>query len=336
MSNEPTIEPGNEEPSFTPAPLPPPKISIPLVSPPPAPEPEGTPIEKPIQPVLPPELVPVHDPMARILSESMPAMVHNDRRKKLFAGIFFAVAVALLAVLVFFVPASFRPRQEGGATMSASDLEVLARAPVSKRDKPQPRLSITARRPSLVVDDSLTNASSDDLLALVDEALAEEAPAETNAVLSAETASEPLPETGSLAIGKIKLCRGVQGFGHYDAFEKNSVPVGSLPLVLVYAEVDHAKADATEDGRFLMRFASAMALLDPTNEQVEIWTQEPVEVTDESLSRRHDFHVAQRLSLPPTAPGLYTLRLRITDLIGGAMCETNIPLELTSDTPDEE
>jgi hypothetical protein len=141
--------------------------------------------------------------------------------------------------------------------------------------------------------------------------------------------SRKIEDCRLLAISKLALCRRVAGFGKYEKYLGSEFPAGSLPLILVYAEVAHAKPLSQTDGRFLITVTVEMTLLDDATGG-EIWRQDPAPLTDECASQRSDFHIAQDLRLPNTvSPGKYRLRVKITDQSNGAVAVASVPLTIS-------
>ena len=141
--------------------------------------------------------------------------------------------------------------------------------------------------------------------------------------------AKKLEDRKTLEIAKLTLCRRVAGFGKYEPYLGNEFTAGSLPLILVYAELAHTKPLSQTDGRFLITLTVEFTLLDAANGG-EIWKQEAEPLTDESASRKRDFHIAQDLRLPgTTAPGKYRLRVKITDQSNGAAAEAGVPLTIS-------
>ncbi|MFH0953760.1 MAG: hypothetical protein V1873_05480 [Verrucomicrobiota bacterium] len=140
-----------------------------------------------------------------------------------------------------------------------------------------------------------------------------------------------LEEQKKLEITKLVLCRGVSGYGRYEAFYDNRFRLGSLPLILVYTELANSKPQLRPDGRYVVRLTEELTLFDGAAQEKEVWKGDPVSVTDESSSKRRDFFLAQYLRLPGTIqPGNYNLRVQITDNADGTAAVASIPLTVAA------
>ncbi len=136
--------------------------------------------------------------------------------------------------------------------------------------------------------------------------------------------------TNGLAITKLALCMRVNGFGRYEPFGEGDFKAGSLPLILVYAELTGFVTKQEADTRFVVKLTEEMTLADPAT-NADIWHGDPISLTDVSQSRKVDLFQAQYLPLPNNMPaGRYSLRVKITDQNSGMTTISSLPLTIVS------
>lgn len=135
-----------------------------------------------------------------------------------------------------------------------------------------------------------------------------------------QDAMQRLRETCPLEIRNPTFVTAVQSWGVYDPFEKNEFSPGRQ--VLLYAEIENLKSESTAKG-YRTSWQSAYRILDESGRVVADYQYPP---NEEYCRRvRRDFFIGCELSIPPQlAPGRYTLRLSVTDLLSRRTGETSI------------
>lgn len=129
-----------------------------------------------------------------------------------------------------------------------------------------------------------------------------------------------LQETCPLEIRNPAFVTAVQSWGVYDPFEKNEFSPGRQ--VLLYAEIENLKSESTAKG-YRTSWQSSYRIFDDGGRLVADYQYPP---NEEYCRRvRRDFFIGCELSIPSQlAPGRYTLRLSVTDLLNRRTGETSI------------
>jgi hypothetical protein len=139
----------------------------------------------------------------------------------------------------------------------------------------------------------------------------------------AATVSAVAGDLDPLSIGKLCLCRKILGFGSFEPFKESQVKAGQL--ILLYCEMTGMQYES-KDASFVSRLASKIEIGSVENGAFQ-WALELGPAVDVCGSRRHDFFVNYKLSVPPTLPpGSYRLRLTQTDLVANRSSSAEIPL----------
>jgi hypothetical protein len=126
-----------------------------------------------------------------------------------------------------------------------------------------------------------------------------------------------------LAVAKLCLCRKIVGFGSYEPLTESVVKAGQQ--ILLYCEMTGMRYDAN-DASFVSRLSSKIEIGSVGNGVFQ-WALELGPKEDVCASRRHDFFVNYKFSVPPgLPPGSYRLRLTQTDLIANRSTAAEIPL----------
>lgn len=135
-----------------------------------------------------------------------------------------------------------------------------------------------------------------------------------------EDALHRLQEAGPLEIRNPAFVTAVQSWGVYEPFEKNEFSPGRP--VLLYAEIENLKSESTAKG-YRTSWQSSYRIIDDGGRVVADYQYPP---NEEYCRRvRRDFFIGCELSIPSDlAPGRYTLRLSVTDLLSRRTGETSI------------
>lgn len=122
-------------------------------------------------------------------------------------------------------------------------------------------------------------------------------------------------------VSVVALCRTVVTFGVYDEMSSEEFIVGRPVQAIVYTEIRNLGSEQTPDGRFKTALGARLELL--TADGQSVWHREETEIVDLCRRRRHDFFLAQRITLPPTLRrGDYVLKVSIEDKLSGRTGES--------------
>ncbi|MDP7349198.1 MAG: hypothetical protein QF735_13220, partial [Phycisphaeraceae bacterium] len=142
-----------------------------------------------------------------------------------------------------------------------------------------------------------------------------------------------------ITIRDVQLCRRVEAFGVYDAFETNTMMAGRVTPRIVYVELDHfaSRQNVASTGSAMaggkvhqVRVAQEVTLYD--HDGLVVWRQPRAEITDESRNRRRDFFIVQLIRLPANlGVGEFDLKVIVTDLADGSQDEAMVSLKVVAD-----
>jgi hypothetical protein len=117
-------------------------------------------------------------------------------------------------------------------------------------------------------------------------------------------------------VGAVALCRKVVTFGVYEEMPAEDLVAGRSIQTIVYSEIANLRSKQTDDGQFETRLATRLEVLSTAGES--LWQRDEPEITDRCRTRRTDFFLAQRITLPPTLPAAeYVLKLFVEDKLAG-------------------
>lgn len=157
--------------------------------------------------------------------------------------------------------------------------------------------------------------------AAVEAALAGSSEQAGQAYAATEALRDALRQDAELVLPALTLCSKVTTFGVYSELPDSALIPYRANRAIVYCEVRNlaTEGDATKGFRSLL--ATRMELF--AENGVSVWTHEEKRIEDASRCRREDFFIAQLVTFPATlAPGKYTLKASVTDLIGNKTNET--------------
>lgn len=135
-----------------------------------------------------------------------------------------------------------------------------------------------------------------------------------------------------ITIRDVQLCRRVEAFGVYDAFETNTMMAGRVtPWRIVYVELDHFTSRQNVGSKVhQVRVTQEVTLYD--RDGLVVWRQPRAEITDESRNRRRDFFIVQLIRLPANlGVGEFNLKVTVTDLADGSQDEAMVSLKVVAD-----
>ena len=134
-----------------------------------------------------------------------------------------------------------------------------------------------------------------------------------------------------VTIRNIRLCEKVMGYGVYDAFPDHTFVAGREQKLIVYVELDNFEPMQNQaGGGYEVRLRQELELYESNG--FEVWSHEPVVITDVSQNKRRDFFVVQLVTLPAQLRmGQYHLKIRVYDENGGTRDEASLELRLVAD-----
>jgi hypothetical protein len=139
--------------------------------------------------------------------------------------------------------------------------------------------------------------------------------------------SQRIRDTQPLEIPTLAVCRGVTQFGVYDPFEPARFTAGTDTPIIVYCEIDNFLSRATSDARWETKLSYEAVLYADNEAGVSVVSKKPTSIVDKCRNRRHDFFLADRMTIPGTLPvGKYLLKVTIIDQLANHVAEKSIPV----------
>ena len=130
-------------------------------------------------------------------------------------------------------------------------------------------------------------------------------------------------------VSTIALCRKVVTYGVYDELDASGLVAGRENQAIVYSEIRNLRAEKTATGSFRSLLATRLEVL--TDDGKSVWLHEEPGIVDESRTRRIDFFLAERITLPSTLPaGAYVLKVMVQDKLSERMHEVSKPFDIVS------
>ncbi len=135
-----------------------------------------------------------------------------------------------------------------------------------------------------------------------------------------------------VTIRTVELCEKVTGYGVYDTFADNTFVAGREQKVIVYVELDHFKPSKRDSGEgYEVKLRQELELYESNG--FEVWSHEPVQITDVSRNQRRDFFVVQMVTFPAELRmGQYHLKIRVYDENAGTRDEASVTIRLVADS----
>lgn len=181
--------------------------------------------------------------------------------------------------------------------------------------------------------DSLPDDQARELRALIDvlvlsrDSMSDPVAVSDEVLHAAETLRTVISERADLQIPTVKLCTRVQTFGVYDEMPQTSLVPGRPNRVIVYMEIANFASEQTPEGRYRTRLSGQLEVLTPDGRS--LWKHEEPEIVDLSAQRRHDFFLAQLVTLPGTLDsGEYVLKATIQDELSGKLTQAVHPVTI--------
>lgn len=154
----------------------------------------------------------------------------------------------------------------------------------------------------------------------------------TPALHAVEELRVALSERAELDVSNVELCRKVLTFGAYDTLEEADLVAGRALPAIVYCEIRNFQSEQDADNRYVTRLSTRVEVFTADGSSV-LEKSEP-EIVDTCRTRRSDFFLAQRITLPNVTPaGEYVLKVTVEDLRGMKIGEGRKPFTLSPKTP---
>jgi hypothetical protein len=144
-----------------------------------------------------------------------------------------------------------------------------------------------------------------------------------------EELRQVLADGADPVIPAVALCSKVVTFGVYEEMTDESLVAGQTAQTIVYTEIKNFNSELTDDGQYRTQLGTRLELF--TVDGRSVWQHEEPEIVDVCRSRRSDFFIAQRVTLPPTLPaGDYILKILVEDKLSGKATEVSHPFVMNS------
>jgi hypothetical protein len=137
-----------------------------------------------------------------------------------------------------------------------------------------------------------------------------------------------LSSQSDLTIPTMALCRRVSGFGTYDPMDARFV-AGNKVDAIVYCEVGNVSSTQNQDGVWESRLTQEAVLYTEGGQRV--WSNPARAIVDKSRNRRHDFCVAQMITLPANLSiNRYILKVTVKDEQAKRLAEAAMPIQIVA------
>lgn len=144
-----------------------------------------------------------------------------------------------------------------------------------------------------------------------------------NQLAPVEQYARSLADLADPFVARIALCRRVVTFGVYDEQSPADFVAGRAVPTIVYSEIRNFSSQKT-DGGYRTLLGTRLEVL--THDGKSVWEQSEPQIEDLSRTRRTDFFLAQRITLPATlAAGDYILKVYIEDKLSSRANESVRP-----------
>ncbi len=150
----------------------------------------------------------------------------------------------------------------------------------------------------------------------------------------------PAAAEEGFSLGSVVLCQRVDGFGRFTPMGVSTFVAGRPTAMIVYTEVENfAQKRSQEPGvsstdsgeKWRVELGQTVRLYLDSDGSEQLTLPESL-VRDESVSRRHDFFLVQRLDLPRNlSVGTYNLKVAVRDIPSNSLAERVIPIRIVAD-----
>lgn len=150
-----------------------------------------------------------------------------------------------------------------------------------------------------------------------------------DALQSVTTLQELVADRADPIVEVVALCRRVVTFGVYDEMSDDEFVTGHPIPTIVYSEIRNFESEVTPDGTYRTVFATRIEIL--TADGQPVWQREEPEIIDHCRRRRHDFFIAQRITIPSTlTPGNYVLKMLVEDRLSSRVSEATLSFTVSA------
>jgi hypothetical protein len=141
--------------------------------------------------------------------------------------------------------------------------------------------------------------------------------------------ADRLRTQADLSIPTVALCRSVRGFGDYDAIEPARFAAMTEYKVILYCEVANFSSGLNDQQQWETVLKQEMVLY--TEQGVPVWSDKTESIKDLARSRRHDFFVNKRITIPRNLTiGRYLLKVTIVDVHANRVAEASVPVVIAA------
>ena len=134
-----------------------------------------------------------------------------------------------------------------------------------------------------------------------------------------------------LALPTVAICQTVSQFGVYEPITPAQFDAGKETPFILYCEVANFASQLASNRQWETKLSYAAAVYMENDASMPVIGKKPTNIVDRCSNRRHDFFVADRITLPPSlAAGKYVLKVTIVDQQANRIAEAMVPLTIAS------
>ena len=143
-------------------------------------------------------------------------------------------------------------------------------------------------------------------------AMADPSDRATQTITQLRTAVNRLQEKSKLELRNVAFCQKIVNYGNYERVKRDEFTPGQP--VLLYAEVENFKSEATTDGPYRTILKSTVEIFDSRGQLVQNMPYPPTD--DLCASPRRDYYNSYEFAIPQRiGMGAHTLKLTVEDQI---------------------
>ena len=143
-------------------------------------------------------------------------------------------------------------------------------------------------------------------------AMADPSDRATQTITQLRTAVNRLQEKSKLELKNVAFCQKIVNYGNYERVKRDEFTPGQP--VLLYAEVENFKSEATTDGPYRTILKSTVEIFDSRGQLVQSMPYPPTD--DLCASPRRDYYNSYEFAIPQRiGMGAHTLKLTVEDQI---------------------
>jgi hypothetical protein len=143
--------------------------------------------------------------------------------------------------------------------------------------------------------------------------------------------TEKMRVRAGLTLPAVVLCKSVSQFGVYEPFAPARFDAGKETPVIIYCEVANFASKQAAGDQWETKLGYEAAVYKENDAAMPVIGKKPTNIVDRCRNRRHDFFVADRITLPPSlAAGNYVLKVTIVDQQANRITEATVPLSVAA------